>query len=81
MAEGVESGGLRSRNTRKGVEGSNPFLSFKGLHMMDSFGIHDAGRVAVCPHRLAGGQLVAGDDLIGTALLLGVEKVAADREG
>ncbi len=40
----------------------------------------EPGRVAVFPHRLAGGQLVAGDDLVVTALLLGVEEVAADRE-
>ncbi len=36
--------------------------------------------VAVQPHRLAGGQVVAGDDLVLAALLLGVDEVAADRE-
>src|SRR5271157_3190344 len=41
----------------------------------------ESGHVAVCPHRLAGGRVVAGDDLVVTALLLGVEEVAADREG
>ena len=41
----------------------------------------EPGRVAVCPHRLAGGHVVAGDDLVVTALLLGVEEVAVDREG
>ncbi len=41
----------------------------------------EPGRVAVSPHRLAGGQVVAGDDLVVAALLLGVEKIAADREG
>ena len=41
----------------------------------------EPGRVAVSPHRLAGGHVVAGDDLVVTALLLGVEEVAADREG
>jgi hypothetical protein len=38
-------------------------------------------RVAVSSRRLAGGDLVAGDKLVVTALLLGVEEVAADREG
>ena len=38
-------------------------------------------RVAMPPHRLARGHLVAGDDLVVTALLLRVEKIAADREG
>ena len=33
------------------------------------------------PHRLAGGRLVASNDLVLTALLLGVEEIAADREG
>ena len=41
----------------------------------------EPGRVAVRPHRLAGRQVVAGDDLVVAALLLGVEEVAADREG
>src|SRR5262249_4589933 len=41
----------------------------------------EPGRVPVSPHRLAGGQVVAGDDLVLAALLLGVEEVAADREG
>src|SRR5207245_11668043 len=41
----------------------------------------EPGCVAVSPNRLAGGQVVAGHDLIVTALLLGVEEVAADREG
>ena len=41
----------------------------------------EPGRVAVSPHRLAGGHVVAGDDLVVTALLLGVEEVAVDREG
>ena len=41
----------------------------------------EPGRVAVSPHRLAGGHVVAGDDLVVAALLLGVEEVAADREG
>ena len=34
----------------------------------------EPGRVAVSPHRLAGGHVVAGDDLVVTALLLGVER-------
>ena len=37
-------------------------------------------RVAMSPHRLAGGHPVAGDDLVVAALLLGVEQVAAHRE-
>ena len=37
-------------------------------------------RVAVSPHRLAGGHVVAGDDLVFAALLLRVEEVAVDRE-
>lgn len=41
----------------------------------------EPGRVAVSPHRLAGGRVVAGDDLVLTALLLRVEAVAANREG
>ena len=41
----------------------------------------EPGRVAVSPHRLAGGHLVAGDDLVVAALLLRVEEVAVDREG
>jgi len=36
--------------------------------------------VSVSPHRLAGGQPVAGNQLVGTALLLGVEEVTANRE-
>src|SRR5882724_5333299 len=40
----------------------------------------EPGRVAMSPHRLAGRHLVAGDDLVLTALLLGVEKVSAHRE-
>jgi hypothetical protein len=32
----VESGSLKSCSTRKGAEGSNPFLSTKSLRMMDS---------------------------------------------
>src|SRR5713101_23913 len=40
-----------------------------------------SGRVTVCPHRLAGAQFVAGDHLVGAALLLGVKKAAADSEG
>ena len=43
--------------------------------------LKESGRVAACPHRLAGGQVVAGDDLVVTALLLRVDEVAADREG
>ena len=41
----------------------------------------EPGGVAVPPHRLAGGDAVAGDDLVVAALLLGVEEIAADREG
>src|SRR5689334_9577782 len=41
----------------------------------------ETGRVAVRPHRLTGGQAVAGDDLVGAALLLRVHEAAADREG
>src|SRR2546426_12229436 len=40
----------------------------------------EPGRIAVSPHRLAGGQPIAGDDLVVAALLLGVEEIAADRE-
>src|SRR6202022_987157 len=40
----------------------------------------EPGGVTVRPHRLAGGQLVAGAHLAVTALLLGIEKVAAARE-
>src|SRR6202030_1377421 len=39
------------------------------------------GRVTVFPDRLAGSELITGDNLLATALLLGVEVVAADREG
>src|SRR5687767_11907499 len=41
----------------------------------------EPGRVAVSPHRLAGGQVVTGAELAVTALLLSVEAIAADREG
>src|ERR1700682_1249127 len=41
----------------------------------------EPGRVAVPPHRLTAGHVVAGDDLVVTALLLRVEEVAEDREG
>jgi hypothetical protein len=44
-------------------------------------GLPKPGGVAVYPHRLAGRQVVAGDNLVATALFLGVEEVAADREG
>src|ERR1035437_10505048 len=37
--------------------------------------------VAVYPYRLGGGQLVAGDNLVGTSLLLRVNEAAVDREG
>ncbi len=43
--------------------------------------LEESGSIAVCPHRLAGGGVVAGDHLVVTALLLGVEEVATDREG
>src|SRR5579864_1311205 len=56
------------------IEGRRPARTGAAIRLPEP------GRVAVCPQRLAGGQLVAGDDLIGTALLLGVEKAAADRE-
>src|SRR5947209_2009379 len=39
------------------------------------------GGIAVSPHRLARGPVVAGHDLIVAALFLGVEEIAADREG
>src|SRR5581483_8387536 len=35
-------------------------------------------RIAMSPNRLASGQVVASDDLILAALLLGVDKIAAD---
>src|SRR5205823_2283327 len=38
------------------------------------------GRITVSPHRLAGGQVVAPDNLVASALLLGVDEIAADRE-
>ena len=38
-------------------------------------------RVAMSPHQLAGGQAVAGDDLVVAALLLRVDEGAADGEG
>src|SRR6266498_5244584 len=41
----------------------------------------ESGCVAMSPHRLAGAHLVAGDDLVVTALLLGVEEIVAHREG
>ncbi len=45
-----------------------------------ALGLPEPDRVAMLPHRLARGHPVAGDDLIVTALLLCVEKVAANRE-
>src|SRR5215468_143569 len=42
--------------------------------------LEESGRVPVSPHQLASGQLVAGDELVVAALLLGVKKVAALRE-
>ncbi len=44
-------------------------------------GLPKAGRVAVGPHRLAGGGVVGGDHLVLATLLLGVEELAVDREG
>ena len=44
-------------------------------------GLPEAGGVAVLPHELAGGRVVAGDDLLLAPLLLGVQKVALDGEG
>src|SRR5262249_25125309 len=41
----------------------------------------EPGGVAVLPHRLAGGRLVARHHLVLAALLLGEEAVAVDREG
>ena len=41
----------------------------------------EADRVAVSPHRLAGGHPVTGDDLVVAALLLRVEEIAVHREG
>src|SRR5215471_18287452 len=38
-------------------------------------------RVTVCPYRLAICRSVAGDDFVATALLLGVQEIAADGEG
>jgi hypothetical protein len=41
----------------------------------------ESRRIPVCPDWLAGGQLVAGDDLVGTMLLFGVKAIAVDRKG
>src|SRR3989442_4291035 len=57
------------------ADGRRPARTGTGIRLPEP------GRVAVSPHRLAGGQVVAGDDLVVTALLLRVEEVAADREG
>ena len=43
-------------------------------------GLPEPGRVAVAPHQLSGGGIVAGDDLLVSALLLGVEQTAGDGE-
>src|SRR5436309_1624429 len=49
------------------VEGRRPARTGAGI------GLPEPGRVAVHPHRLAGGRVVAGDNLVVTALLLGVK--------
>src|SRR2546422_2170292 len=49
------------------AEGRRPARTGTGIRLPEP------GRVAVSPHRLAGGHVVAGDDLVVTALFLGVE--------
>jgi len=43
-------------------------------------GLPEPDRIAMHPNRRAGGQVVAGDDLVVAPLLLGIDQIAADRE-
>ena len=73
--ERVQDSGRAERVDATVAEGRRPARTGAAIRLPEP------GRVAVPPHRLAGGQVVAGDDLVVTALLLRVEEVAADREG
>ena len=73
--ERVQDAGRAQRVDAAVAEGRRPARTGAAIRFPEP------GRVAVPPHRLAGGQAVAGDDLVVAALLLGVEEIAADREG
>ena len=73
--ERVQDSGRAKRVDATVAEGRRRARTGAGIRLPEP------GRVAVSPHRLAGGHVVAGDDLVVAALLLGVEEVAADREG
>ena len=73
--ERVQDSGRTHRVDATVVHGRRPARTGAAIRLLEP------DRIAVSPHRLARRHLVAGDDLVVTALLLRVEQIAADREG
>ena len=69
------------RPASNAVNAGRAIPCFPGARTGAAIRLPEADRVAVLPHGLAGGHLVAGDDLVFASLLLGEEKVTADGKG